>query len=422
MTKARKIKTAHHQALLTDDVVAALPFAKTGRGYIVRDTKLVGLQCVIGRKSKRIVFTTEYAEPGGKRTVIYRRLGTPEHITEKEWRARAFEEKARISRMTGPPDARAGVTLMQTWGPAIDGEPAPGGYLSRLHRKQRSVRTIADYWQKLQAHLPHDKALKDITRGDVVRLHARLTADVGSYAANGCVRLGHALFRHAQVRMEVPGLGANPFSGHDLNPETPRQTGMAETDLKEWFEQVMQLDNAIQREVWMAFLFTGLRRRDVTTMRWQHVAQDHIVIPSPKGGSKNASRIPVTPALRRVLDRVKKAGKTYPPHCADWVFPSTTSASGHIEETKNQALDRSPHSLRHTFRGMYEGAKVSRIHGKLLMLHKVDADVHDSYMTVPSMFAQLSAAAGEVAAYIVLHLPKDAERRLLAALRAPRAA
>jgi integrase len=402
---------------LTDESVAALPYAKSGRGYIVRDTELAGLQCIVGRRTKRLVYQTEYTE-GGQRYVVYKRLGDPAHVKMDEIRARAFDEMARVQRMTGPPDARAGMTLPQVWGPEIDGKPAPGGYLARCRKKERSLRTIADYRQKLEDHLQTLPALKDIRRSDVARLHDRLTDEFGPYLANGVIRLGHALFRHAAVRMEVPGLGANPFSGHDLNPETPRQTGMAETDLIAWFDQVMALDNPILRELQIVLLVTGLRRSDVTAMRWENVHKDYIDIPKP-GKKSRPSKIPITPALRRSLDRVKLAAKTFPD---TWVFPSMTSGTGHTVETKNKALDRSPHALRHTFRGMCAGAKVTKTHSKILMLHTIAGEIHDEYMSVPSMFAQLAQAADEVAAYILRHLPKDAERRLRAALRAPRAA
>jgi molecular chaperone DnaK (HSP70) len=99
------------------------------------------------------------------------------------------------------------------------------------------------------------------------------------------------------------------------------------------------------------------------------------------------------------------------------VFPSPISKSGHLEEPKRKTLDRSPHALRHTFRGMCAGAKISTVHSKLLMLHAVDQEVHDEYMTTHAMFDQLAKASAEVSACILRHLPKDAEKRLAAKLQ-----
>jgi integrase len=410
----RKPRTQHRKLHLTDESVRDLPPAPAGsRGYAVHDSdpKYKGFHCWVGRKSKLLVYSGEHREPGGERRTIYKRLGDPAHVKVEEARARVHDERARLARWKDP-DAKAGLTFGQAWSDPDD------GYLARLRKKQRSERTIEDYTQKVRNHLKgfKDKTLKDIRRADVRRLHDRLTVEVGPYCANGCLRVGHAIFKHAATRLEVPELGTNPFGSHDLNPEVARQTGMAERDLKKWFDQIMALDNPIHRELQMALLLTGLRRRDVTDMAWKDVHKDHIDIPSPKGG--RPSRIPITPALRRVLDRVKKAGKTFPPDCAPWVFPSMSSASGHIEEPKNKLLDRSPHALRHSFRGFCAGAKVSPIHSKLLMLHTISQEVHDAYMTVDSMFDQLKLAASDVATYITKHLPRDAERRLDRALLA----
>jgi integrase len=411
-----KRKAARQPIPLTDDSVAALPYATTGKGYAVHDSdpKYKGFHVWVGRKSKLLVYSGEHREPGGERRAIYRRLGDPAHVKVDEARARVHDERARLARWRDP-DAKAGLTFGQAWSDPDD------GYKARLQKKQRSERTIEDYTQKVRDHLKgfDRKALKDIRRSDVARLHQKLTDDVGPYCANGVLRVGHAIFKHAATRLEVPELGTNPFAAHDLNPEGARQTGMGERDLKGWFEKVMSLNSAIHRELQMFLLLTGLRRRDVTGMAWKDVGKDHIVIPNPKRKpSKDSSlpRIPITPPLRRVLDRVKRAAENVPPECADWVFPSMTSASHHIEEPKNAKLDRSPHALRHTFRNMCTGAKVVTIHSKLLMLHTINQEVHEAYSTPGAMFDQLAQAAGDVAAYTMRHLPKDAERRLLAVL------
>ena len=179
-----------------------------------------------------------------------------------------------------------------------------------------------------------------------------------------------------------------------------------------------QIDNPILREFWWIVLFTGLRRRTVTAMAWAHVATDRVTIPNPKGGKKKAFNCPLTPPMLRSLDRLRRAGAVLcdQPKCKAWVFPSVVSKSGHIEEMKHsQCDDASPHSLRHSFRGFCEGAKVSKLLGKLLMNHKISGDVHDAYMG--EHFDQLLKASGDVAGYILRHLPQDAEAELEARLK-----
>jgi hypothetical protein len=201
---ARANTDAHKSIYLTDDAVAALPYARGARGvYVAHDTKITGFRCIVNRNSRRLVYQSELRE-GGKRHTVYKRLGDPEHVKVDEARARALEELARLARLTDT-DAKAGTTFGQAW------DDPDEGYKARLAKKERSERTIADYQQKFTAHLEPTfgkVALRDIARSDVTRLHTRLTADVGPYAANGVCRVGNAIYRHAVLGMEVSSGGA----------------------------------------------------------------------------------------------------------------------------------------------------------------------------------------------------------------------
>ena len=289
---ARANTDAHKSIYLTDGSVAALPYARGKRGvYVARDTEIIGFRCIVNRSSKRLVYQGELRE-GGKRHTVYKRLGDPEHVKVGEARARALEELARLARLTDS-DAKAGITFGQVW------DDPDEGYKARLAKKERSERTIADYQQKFAAHLKPtfgNIALRDITRSDVTRLHTRLTADVGPYAANGVCRVGNAIYRHAVLGMEVAGLNPlNPFRARDLyNSETPRQTGISERALPGWFAQVLTLDNPVMRELWLMTALTGLRRRDVCTLRWEQVnlKEAYIEISAPKGGEEEGVSMP----------------------------------------------------------------------------------------------------------------------------------
>ena len=69
---------AHKSLYLSDESVAALPYARGERGvYVARDTELTGLRCIVNRTSKRLVYQGELRE-GGKRHTVYKRLGDPQ--------------------------------------------------------------------------------------------------------------------------------------------------------------------------------------------------------------------------------------------------------------------------------------------------------------------------------------------------------
>ena len=46
----------HKSLYLSDESVAALPYARRERGvYVARDTELTGFRCIVNRSSKRLV-------------------------------------------------------------------------------------------------------------------------------------------------------------------------------------------------------------------------------------------------------------------------------------------------------------------------------------------------------------------------------
>jgi integrase len=424
MTREHK---PHRRMLLTDKNIEDLPFAKTPQGYIVRDTKIKGFLCKVRQRRKILVFEGERRDAEGTRIPIYKNFGDHEHVETDHARAAAKEEEARIARLTGPAALRT-ITLGEAW----------ESYRTQLVKDGRSAGTIADYEDKVGRYLKrwHGTPLRDVTRADVISLHNKITEAGHPYMANGVARVGHAIVNHAVKDLEAPDMPAlNPFRGRRLhNKEKRRESGMAEKELPRWFDQVKALKNPIMRELHLMTLLTGLRRRDVCGMAWEHVnvRERYITIPSPKGGTERAFRAPLSTPMVRSLERVRRAGHIMcEAQSKTWVFPSDRSKSGHIEEPKGTSrgkrkdgsiykinrIDKSPHALRHSFRGFAAGAGVSRTHSRILMNHRIERDIHDEYMSVPAMFDQLRAASEKLSAYMLSHMGKDPERALAQQLR-----
>jgi integrase len=207
---------------------------------------------------------------------------------------------------------------------------------------------------------------------------------------------------------------------------------MGTRDLPRWWAQLQALSNPIMQEFHLMTLLTGLRRNEVASMRWEHVdlQQRCITIPSPKGGKARAFKAPLTRPMLRSLWRARRAGRIMCERQSKlWCFPSDRSASGHVEEPKGRSqwrreddstrkvtrIEKTGHALRHTFRTMAGVAGMSRTFSRILMNHKIGGDVHDEYLTVPVMFAQLRAAQEKLSAFIIEHaVPIPAARRGLA--------
>jgi integrase len=413
--------------LISDATVGRLPYATAPRGYIASDRKLGGFHVRVGLSTKTYRLQMDVRENGRRVTKSFA-LGKHPYIKADAARAKALDivrRRAREEPLAGPTD-RGGMSFSEAW----------QSYQTLLKKKKRSTGTIADYKDKHDRHLKrfHLTPLRSITRANVVALHGEVTANAGPYAANGTMRVGHAIFNHAAKDLEVPGLPTlNPFRGRNLlNEETPRDCGMGTRELPRWWSQLRALSNPIMQELHLITLLTGLRRSEVASIRWENIDLRNrcIVIPSPKGGLARAFKAPLTRPMLRALWRARRAGRTMCEQQSKvWCFPSDRSASGHIEEPKGRSqqrqadksiqrvtrIEKTGHALRLTFRTLAGVSGMSRTFSRILMNHKIDGDVHDEYMSVPAMFEQLHTAQEKLSGFIIEHaVPNTAGRRGLA--------
>ena len=88
---------------------------------------------------------------------------------------------------------------------------------------------------------------------------------------------------------------------------------------------------AIRDALWFGF-YTGMRRDEVLTLRWERVdmATPAFRVEETKTGVP--LELPVTRQLNAILERRRSANEDLPEDVRDWVFPSLTSASGHVED------------------------------------------------------------------------------------------
>jgi integrase len=324
---AVSIGDATTRTLITDTSIARLAFARTKAGYDVRDRDLRGFIVKVGIRRK--TFRYEGEQRSGKhRKVISLKLGEHPHAKAGDARAAALAvvgQRARGESVTG---SGADITVSQAW----------ARYEMYLKRENRSRRTIDDYRQKFEKHLAqwHETPLRKISRAEVLTWHGKVTEKSGAYAANGAARLGHALFAYAKDELEAPDMpGRNPFRGRGLhNEERPRESGMGTSDIRSWFDQLLELESPILREFHWLSLLSGLRRNDLATLRWSDVSvrEQAITLRTPKGDKKRRFRAPLSRPMLRSLCRARIAGRVM---LRDWVSPRD-----HAQVTWRKSKDR----------------------------------------------------------------------------------
>ena len=206
---------------------------------------------------------------------------------------------------------------------------------THLIRKGRGERTIKGYQDHMEQHFADwlDRPLSRLGRNPqlITELHDKITQNAGPYAANGCMRTFRAVYNHAaKSHLDLP---RNPIAAIDWNPEQRRDTGMGESDLSPWFEQLLTIENPVRREFHLLLLLSGSRPDALKKARLDHLdlRRRLLHLPKPKGGEKKAFDIPLSRPMLRSIVRLIHAGRMLHPAEAEvWLFPADSARGQHL--------------------------------------------------------------------------------------------
>lgn len=242
-----------------------------------------------------------------------------------------------------------------------------------------------------------DKPILDITRNMVEKRHRDITKDSPT-RANTVMRHLRAYFNYAMGEYidskDMPIVLHNPTKvlSHvkAWNREKRKQTVIKTYDLKAWHEAVMelpqhQLNNKqpntaeVCRDLFIFLLFTGLRRREATTLMWVDIdfRDNSLTIENTKNHETHS--LPLTPFLLEVLER-RKSNSPY-------IFQGTAPDKP-LNDPKKQ-LDKvrrisgvyfNLHDLRRTFITIAESLDINTYALKKLLNHKDQRDVTGGYI------------------------------------------
>lgn len=321
-------------------------------------------------------------------------LGRTDRISLRVARSQAREFMAALSRGEDPttPNTSAALTLIRVWD---------------LYQKtgRLSPKTETEYAGHLRRYLkpwltiPLSELGTD--RRAVRERHEQLTAQHGPYAANHAMRTFRALYNRAL--REDPSLPPNPTAAVAFNKETRRNWALGKDDLPRWWARVQGI-NPLFRDLHLFLLFTGLRRTDACTARWEHWDQVNgtLFIPNPKGGEDRGFFLPLSTFLNQLLKSRYQENEILIPN-SPWVFPSQ-SMSGRVAEPKKEGLP-SPHAYRHTYRTLSLEAAIPYTEVCLLLNHKLQ-NVSYGYISRSAVMTHLKHQQEKMTAYLLQAMHK----------------
>lgn len=176
------------------------------------------------------------------------------------------------------------------------------------------------------------------TYQDAYRLHEQMNDS--PYAANRALQLGRAFFNFALKTQLIRG--DNPFVGVTLNKEIPRERFLSHEEGVRLLAAVTNPDipenHCTERSLAdfiLLLMSLGVRKSNLLCMRWDEIDTETWVWSIPAENMKNgrAKSIRFSTSEAALLER-RKAILTEAGFDSPWVFPSSTSATGHTVDFK----------------------------------------------------------------------------------------
>ncbi len=177
---------------------------------------------------------------------------------------------------------------------------------------------------KFLSHI-FNRKISSITTSEVKKIHDNIRINHGLYQANRVLERTRTIFNKA---IEWGWEGYNPTNGIKKFKEYKRDRFIQPEELSKFFRALEKESNITARDYILISLFTGARKRNVLSMRWNEIDWYREIWKIPESKNGEAIVIPLIPQAITILKWRYNETNT------DWVFPSGTSITGHFTDPK----------------------------------------------------------------------------------------
>ena len=321
-------RTARVRTTLNKRTVEALRPADAS--WIAWDDRLTGFGVRIHPAGTKTFIVNYRAGDGGRKAPNKRvSIGRFGAVTAEQARRQAHEILGKAAGGGDPAEERAQARDMPNLGDAFEDYMAAN--------PNRSERTNELYRYEISRYLGDwlARPLDRITRRDVEKRFNTITADHGWSPANRAMSLLRSVYRRPCVDLE--GL-RSPVDlwlagGGKFHRKARRKISAPAEVLPSWRAGIeAEVRNpAIRDALWFG-LYTGMRRDEVLTLRWERVDMNSLTFRVEETKTGVPLELPVTNQLAGILASRVGALGDQPAGIRDWVFPSPTSATGHVQD------------------------------------------------------------------------------------------
>lgn len=238
-------------------------------------------------------------------------------------------------------------------------------YISKRNLRPRTLRTYQDV---IKLYIP-DWQAKSVTAISKDMIEKRLQTISNEPGTRGnrkaqaaqCYTLLRALFRFAAERYEVDGKPvieniptSNVARGKAWSKPQVRDAIIHENDLQDWYKSVMKVSNPVLSDYILWLAFSGMRRTEAMTLRWQDVdtKTKKVIVRAEIAKTGKKREIPLTSMLISILARRHDA-RTLTNH---YIFPGFNPGKPLVEPRraidavrKESGISWSLHDLRRSY-------------------------------------------------------------------------
>ncbi len=296
--------------------ITSLPLPEQGKINYVYDSQLKGLGVMAFVSGTKTFFL--YKRVNGKPDKI--KIGRFPEITVEQARKIAYSLINEISLGENPKEKKYKKTLDIPLKELLENFIEKHG---KLHKKTWEQDRYIFYKYVMSIS---NKKVKDINKGMILELHSNIGRQYGTYSANRILALLKTMFNKA---IEWGHDIINPCMGIKKFKEKSRERFLQADELPRFFEALNNEHNELFRDYFYVTLLTGARRRSVGSMNWKDInfTNNTWRIEETKNGESQIIHLS-EPAINILQKRFNARS-------SEWVFPSATSASRHLEEPKS---------------------------------------------------------------------------------------
>lgn len=335
----------------TKAFIDSLKPAASGKRDYYRDNKVNALEVMVTDKGNKSFKVTRKKD--GK--IIRVTLGNYPEISIENARIKAFEINSQIAQGINPNEEKNNLRQEITLNDLIN------QYVEKHSKKHKATWWYDDHELRRLSESLSKRKISTITGEEIRKLHEKIGEESGIYQANRFLATFRGMFNKA---IEWGYKVNNPTANIKKFKETSRDRFVQPDELPRFFKALEEEENQIAKDYIYISLYTGARKANVLAMRWDEInfTSKEWRIPKTKNGESLS-----LPLIDEAITLLKKRQETNSKQelselQKQWVFPSPTSQSGHLEEPKKawqrilqkaQIKDLRIHDIRRTL-GSYQ--------------------------------------------------------------------